>query len=114
MLWKHFIWPVRELSVWILAAAVLMSFWGNADKQRKARTLQDGRIQFTPNRRSFWAWPLLVAFLIYTSIRQMMHIHGRPLNIVVAVSLGILTVMIAFTFPEKIVVTADVLAVESQ
>ncbi len=107
MIWKHFSWIVRELPVWILTAAVLISFGGGADKQRKARALQDGRIEFTPNRRSFWAWPLLVVYLIYATISQLMHIHGRPLNLMVAVSLGILTVMIAFPFPGKITVTAD-------
>ena len=107
MIWKHFSWIARELSVWILTAAVLISFWGGADKQRKARALQDGRIEFTPNRRSFWAWPLLVLYLTYATISHLMHIHGRPLNLMVAVSLGILTVMIAFPFPEKIIVTAD-------
>jgi len=101
MIWKHFSWIARELSVWILTAAVLISFWGGADKQRKARALQDGRIEFTPNRRSFWAWLLLVVYLTYATIRQLMHIHGRPLNLMVAVSLGILTAMIAFPFPEK-------------
>jgi hypothetical protein len=107
MIWKHFSWIARALSVWIPAAAVLISFWGGADKQRKATTLQDGRIEFTPNRRSFWTWPLLVAYLIYATISQLMHIHGRPLSLMVAVSLGILTIMIAFPFPGKIIVTAD-------
>ena len=107
MTWKHFSWIPRELSIWILTAAVLISFWGGADKQRKARQLQDGHIEFTPNRRSFWAWPLLVVYLIYATISQLMHLHGRLLNLMVAVSLGILTVMIAFPFPGKIIVTGD-------
>jgi Bacterial PH domain len=107
MTWKHFSWISRELPIWILTAAVLISLWGDADKQRKARARQDGRIEFTPNRRSFWAWTLLVAYLIYATINQLMHIQGRALNLMVAVSLGILTVMIAFRFPGKIIVTAD-------
>jgi hypothetical protein len=107
MTFKHLTWIVRELSVWILTAAVLISLWGGADKLRKARAMQDGRIEFTPNRRSFWAWPLLVVYLIYATISQLMRIHGRPLNLMVAIGFGVLTVTIAFAFPEKIIVTAD-------
>jgi hypothetical protein len=107
MHWKHFIWIARELAVWIVTAVVLISFLGGADKQRRARVLHDGRIEFIPNRRAFWAWPLIVAYLAWATVNQLVYSHGRPLNLVTAACLGILAVMIAFSFPGTIIVTAD-------
>jgi hypothetical protein len=68
MHWKHFIWITRELLVWIVTVAVLISFGVVADKQRKALVLLGGRIEFSPNRRAFWAWLLLVVYLVYATI----------------------------------------------
>jgi hypothetical protein len=113
MHWKHFVWIARELPAWIVTAALLISFSSSADKQRKARVLHRGRIEFTPNRRAFWAWPLIVAYLAWATVNQLVYSHGRPLNLVSAACLGILAVMIAFSFPETIIVTADGLEVIS-
>ncbi|HEV2273958.1 MAG TPA: hypothetical protein VGR96_07315, partial [Acidobacteriaceae bacterium] len=65
MTWNHSIGIVRELSIFVLSATLLICAFGHADKQRKARVLPDGSIDFTPNRRSFWASPLVVAYLMY-------------------------------------------------
>jgi hypothetical protein len=107
MHWKHFIWIARVLPVWIVTAAVLISLFGSADKQRKARVFHDGRIEFAPNRRAFWAWPLMVAYLAWATVGQLEYSHSRPLSLVTAACLGILAVMIAFSFPETIIVTAE-------
>jgi hypothetical protein len=95
----------RELPVWIVTAAVLISFTGSADRQRKALVLRGGRIEFSPNRRAFWAWPVLVAYLVYATISQLKGSHGRPLDMIFASGLGILAMMFIFTFPETIIVT---------
>lgn len=107
MIDKHSVWIARGLSVFVLTAVVLLSVWGRADKQRCAEVLQDGSVEFTPNRRSFFAWPALVVYLIYATISRMMHIQGSPLNLMIAVFLGILTVMIVVSFPAKIIVASD-------
>jgi hypothetical protein len=101
MIDKHFISIARELSVCVLTAVVLISVWGRADRQRNAGVLQDGSVEFTPNRRSFFAWPILVVYLIYATISGVMHIQGSPLNLMSAVIIGILTGMIAVSFPAK-------------
>ncbi len=92
---------IRELSVFILTAVVLLSFWGKADKQRKAGLTIDGSVEFTPNRRSFFAWPILVVYMVYATIGQVMHIQGRPLNLMFAVLIGTLTVMIAVSSQQR-------------
>jgi hypothetical protein len=45
MIDKHFISIVRELSVCVLTALVLISVWGRADRQRNARVLQNGSVE---------------------------------------------------------------------
>ena len=95
----------RELPVWIVTAAVLISFAGSADRRRKALVLRGGRIEFSPNRRAFWAWPLLVVYLVYATISQLRGSHGRPVDLIIAAGLGILAIMFIFTFPETIIVT---------
>jgi hypothetical protein len=105
MHWKPFLLIARELPVWIVTAAVLISIAGSADRQRKALVLRGGRIEFSPNRRAFWAWPLLVVCLVCATISQLKGRHGRPLDLIIAASLGILAMMIILTFPETIIVT---------
>jgi hypothetical protein len=107
MIDKHFIGTAQQLSAWIVVVVVLISFWGSADKHRRARLLQDGAIEFAPNRRSYWAWPLVVGYLIYATVRRLMHIHPGWLNLDIAVTLGGLAVLLAFPFPGKIIVTSD-------
>jgi Bacterial PH domain len=107
MNWKHFIEIARGLLFLTLTVALLMCLWGSSDKQRKARPLEEGRIEFTPNRRAFWAWPVLVVYLIYATIHRLMHIDGRPYNILILVTFIMATAMIAAPFPASIIVTAD-------
>jgi hypothetical protein len=105
MTWSHSIGIVRGLSIFVLSVTLLICALGHADKQRKANVLPDGSIDFTPNRRSFWTSPLVVAYLIYLLVNLLMHIHGNLLNIMVVVVLGLLLFMIAFSFPDTITVT---------
>ena len=105
MTWSHSIGFVRGLSVGALSVALLICALGNADKQRKASILPDGTIDFSPNRRSFWASPLVVVYLIYLIVNLLMHLHGSLLNIMVAVVFGLLLFMIVFSFPDTITVT---------
>jgi hypothetical protein len=104
----HFIRIARELSVCVLTVAVLFSVWGGADKQRKATILQSGMVEFTPNRRSFWAWPILMGYLIYATISQVMRIQRSPLNLMTVLPVGFITFMVAalaISFPAKIIVS---------
>ena len=73
-------------------------FWGGADKRRKARTLQSGEVEFAPNRRSYWVWPVVVGYLIYATVRRLMHLHAGWLNLNTAVTFGGLAVLLAIRF----------------
>jgi hypothetical protein len=107
MIGKHFISVAQHLLASVLVGAALMSFWSGADKHRKANVLQGGEVAFAPNRRSYWAWPLVVGYLVYATVRGLMHIHVGWLNLDIAVTLGGLAVLLAFPFPERILVTSD-------
>jgi hypothetical protein len=76
--WKQFILITRELPVWIVTAAVLISIAGSAE---------------------------LVVYLVYATISQLKGSRGRPLDLIIAASLGIVAILIIFTFPVTIVVT---------
>jgi hypothetical protein len=105
MTWSHSIGIVRGLSILLLNVTLLICAVGQADKQRKASVLPNGSIDFTPNRRSFWASPLVVAYLVYLLVNLLMHIHRSLLNIMAVVALGMLLFTIAFSFPDTITVT---------
>lgn len=107
MIWKPFLGSVHALSAWVVAAAIVASYWGGADKHRKARTLGNGDVEFAPNRRCFYLWPALVLYMIYSTIQQLQHTQGRLFNFILAACFGILTIMITVSFPEKIILSAD-------
>lgn len=107
MIGGHFIGMAQQLSAWIVAVAVLLSFSGSADKHRKARVLKGGGTEFAPNRRSYWAWPLVIVYLIYTTVGRLIHIHAGWLNLDIALTFGGLAVLFAFPFPGVILLRAD-------
>lgn len=90
-----------------MTGAVLYSAWGGAGKDRKADVFQDGRVEFTPNRCAFWAWPLLVIYLAYATFNQFTHAQKSPLSLMSAMVVAFFTVMIAISFPSKIVAASD-------
>jgi hypothetical protein len=76
--------------VWTVTVAALISLSSSADKQRKARVLHDGRFEFTPNKRAFWTWPLLVVYLVYATVSHLKDSQVKPLNLIIAACLRIL------------------------
>jgi Bacterial PH domain len=98
---------VRELVVLAITGGVVLSLWGDADKRREAKQLPTGEIEFVPNRRAFYAWPLLVSYLTYATVHWLKHLSGKPFNFLIAAGLATLTIMIATSFPSTIVVAAD-------
>ena len=106
MIDKHFFRIVRELATWIVAVAVFMVFFGQCRQTQEGQVITGRQvIEFTPNRRSYWAWALVVAYLIYAIVRRLMHINSGWLNLDIAITLAGLAVMIAFPFPSAIHVT---------
>lgn len=107
MIDRHLIFIAKELLMFMVTGAVLLCVWGRADKQRKATTLDDGSVMFSPNRRSFFAWPVLIVYLIYATVTQVRHLHGSPLHLIPSVLTGSVAVMIAVSFPATIIVASD-------
>lgn len=107
MIDQHHIWIARDLFAGVLFAVTFIAIWGSADKQRKAVVLPDGSVAFTPNRRSFIAWPMLMVYLVYVTVSLAMHTGRSPFNVMMAVGFGIGTVMFATVFPGSILVKRE-------
>ena len=107
MTWKHSIWIVYKLALWVVPAALVFIFWADASKQTRARSLNSGRIEFSPNKWAFWVWPLLVVFLLYAATVQVKHSHWNLLDLVGALGCIIVAVMIILPFPATLVVAPD-------
>lgn len=107
MTWKHSIWIAYKLALWVVPAVLLIAFWADANKETKARNLNSGRIEFSPNKRASWVWPLLVIFLIYAATVQVKHSHWNLLDLVGTLGFIIVAVMIIPPFPATLVVTTD-------
>lgn len=100
----NFLTIARGLLVLALAVATLIWLWGDADKHRKAKPLSAGGIELAPNRRAYYAWCLIIAYLTYVTIHRFVHASGKPFNLLIAACFAALTVMIATVFPSTIVV----------
>lgn len=95
MIGTHLVWIARDLSIFAIPGALLYSVWGAASKDKKAEVLQDGRVEFLPNRLAFWTWPLLMAYLTYATVRELTHVPRSPLGLITAALVVTVTVAIA-------------------
>lgn len=90
------------LLIWFLSRQIV----SRADEGRQAREDQGGRIQFTPNPRSYKSVYAFVALLLYVALSQFVTGHGRlPSVITGAVALGLALLVLA-AYPGAIVVSA--------
>jgi hypothetical protein len=94
--------------VWMLCGAALawMAF-SRASNRRSATILSDGRIEFSPNRLTYWALPLTVALQTWTATKYLMQSHGRPFWFVVGGGIGLVALGLLVSFPGAIVITSD-------
>ncbi len=69
--------------------------------------LHGGRIEFAPNRRANWGWALLSVYLVYAFVGELKGGHRRPFDLIYAAAIGIIAVMVIFTFPGTIIATPD-------
>jgi len=104
MIGTHFLRIARELSIFAIPGILLYSVWGAASKDKKAEVLQDGTVEFLPNKLAFWTWPLLMAYLTYAAVRELMHVPRSPLGLITAALIVTITVAIAASFPATIIV----------
>lgn len=91
-----------KLIPWLLVAVAVGLLLRKAAPSRKAQTLPDGSIEFAPSKRAYVAHFLFSAYGIYGAVISLL--NPRSLASFVTAALFILPV-VAYRFPEKIVVT---------
>jgi len=93
-------------AVLVLALAAKL-IAGAADGNREASRTTDGRLEFAPNRRSFWGVYLFIAFMVYAMIGSLAHGMKGSGDLFVPVSaLGFIAFLLA-AFPATIVSDKD-------
>jgi hypothetical protein len=103
MTWKVFLGIGRLLCGAVLAWMLL----SRPNKRSLATILSDGRIEFSPNRLAYWAWPLTIVLLAWTATKDLMQSQGRPFELVMGGGVGLLALMLLFSFPGSVVITVD-------
>lgn len=94
--------PFAAMMSVLLVLARLIA--GKADKNRSAEESERGRIQFTPNRRSYWGVYLFIACFGFVAIASLVQGHGANGSLAVpAAALGFILLLL-MAFPATIVV----------
>lgn len=104
MLWM---WFFRMMLVWAVPLVLLFVIWLGASRHRRARELGEGRVEFTLERRTFWAWLVMVAYLLYVIVLQLVISGGHALPLVFAVFFGACAVILIADFPATITAGPD-------
>lgn len=91
------------LLVWFLSRQIV----SRADEGRQAREGEGGRIEFTPNPRSYWSVYAFVALLLYVALSQMITGHGSITAVITAVVCVGLDLLVLAAYPSEIVVDAN-------
>ncbi len=101
-------WSVFLRIVWILCGVVpAWMLLGKASNRRLATILSDGRIAFSPNRSAYLALPLTVCLLAWTATKYLMQSQERPLELVMGGGIGLIGLMLLFSFPGMVIITND-------
>ncbi|MGC2639575.1 MAG: PH domain-containing protein [Acidobacteriaceae bacterium] len=103
----HLLSIVKGLTLGIVVLGAFVCLLGNADRQRRATLLPNGQIEFTPNRRAYWSWPVVVVYMAFAAIDQGLHTHGKLLNILMTAGFGYVAWALAISFPTTILVSDD-------
>lgn len=98
---------VHEIALLLCEALLLWMFFGEASKRRAAKSLDGGRIEFAPNRYAYWAWPLVVALVVWMAANQLNQSHWKLFDVWIAACLGFLAIGFLISFPGMVVVTDD-------
>lgn len=110
MIWKALVGTSRILLLSVLPLIAVFIYLSAADKQSKATCTKQGRLEFAPNKRSAWAWLLMIAYTAYSVSATAMHLRHAPwslLDVIGAAGVVIVLAMLVAEFPGTIVVTAD-------
>lgn len=94
--------PFAAMFLVLLVLARLIA--GKADKNRSAEESEGGRIQFTPNRRSFWGVYLFTACFGFVAIVSLVKGHGANGSLAVPAVSVAFVLLLLMAFPATIVV----------
>jgi hypothetical protein len=103
MIWKQ-LYGIVEFAFWIL---LFWMFWGRDGKRGSARVLSGDRIEFAPDRISFWGWLLLVASLVFSIVHRLMHFHEKQWDLLTVILLGLYAIGFLVSFPASIIVSGE-------
>src|SRR5215469_10258316 len=90
------------LVIWFLSRQIV----SKADEGRQAREGEGGRIEFTPNPRSYWSVYAFVAVLFYAAVSELINGHGRAPALIVALVAAGLALLVLAAYPAAIVIHA--------
>lgn len=105
MPWKLLI----EIGWMLYAVALAWMLGSSAGDRRVATILSDGRIEFSPDRRAYWAVPMLVVMLVWSAIKDLMKKQEKAFGFVSVAGVGLLLLLLLCSFPGTVVITDDAL-----
>jgi len=98
----------------LLAAANLISAlllaWMHlrgSNRARSAKDIGDGRVEFSPDLLTYFAWPLIVFLPAWAAINELRRGSGEWWHLMTPMVLLLLTASEMFSFPGSIVVSHD-------
>jgi hypothetical protein len=103
MTWKVLL-GIGRLLCGVVLAWMLFS---RPNDRSVATILSDGRIEFSPSRLAYWAWPPTIVLLARAATKDLMQSQGRLIGLVAGGGVGLLAVMLLFSFPGSVVITVD-------
>jgi hypothetical protein len=104
---KHLIDFVRPVAELLAGVLLVLFFFADASKDRKANFSATGRIEFAPNRRATVAWLIMTVYFIYLVPVQFRNMHGKPLSIMTAVGFASVAIALLTSFPGTILINSE-------
>ena len=95
------LYPLCGAMLFLLLLAKLIA--GNADRGREARATEDGRIEFAPNRRSYWGAYVFCATFILVAIVSLARGPRSIADLTVPVACIGFVLLLLVAFPATIV-----------
>jgi hypothetical protein len=111
MVANRIIWNIVRLLLW--TGCLVLLFFSvysvNADSHAKARSLNDGQMEFRPNRAALFGWLLIACYFAYATTVHLMRRHNyrNPLETVISCCVALVPLTIMFSLPGTIIVTAE-------
>jgi hypothetical protein len=83
----------------LVDVALLWMLFGRAGKRGPAKVHSNGRVEFAPDWIGLSAFPLTVVYLVGSSVKAVLHNHGRPNDFFSPIVLTAAALYLLLTFP---------------